>query len=49
MILLLLLLILILAALGFIVNALFVVAAVLFVLWVLGWFVRPQGGRWYRW
>lgn len=49
MILLLLLLILILAALGFVVKALFLVAAILFALWALGWFVRPRGGRWYRW
>jgi hypothetical protein len=49
MILLLLLLIAILFGLGFVVKWLFIVAAVLFVLWLVGWLVRPAGGRWYYW
>jgi hypothetical protein len=48
-ILLLLLLIAILFGLGFVVKWLFILAAVLFVLWLAGWLVRPSGGRWYYW
>jgi hypothetical protein len=49
MVLLLLLLVAILFGLGFVVKWLFIVAAVLFVLWLLGWAYRPAGGRWYYW
>jgi hypothetical protein len=49
MILLLLLLVAILFGLGFVAKWLFIVAAVLFVLWLVGWLVRPGGGRWYYW
>jgi len=48
-ILLLLLLVAILFGLGFVAKWLFIVAAVLFVLWLAGWAVRPGGGRWYYW
>src|SRR2546421_9399299 len=47
--LLLLLLVAILFGLGFVVKALLWVALVMAVLWVLGWGVRPAGGRWYYW
>jgi hypothetical protein len=49
LILLLLLLVAILFGLGFVAKWLFLVAAVLFVLWLAGWLVRPSGGRWYYW
>jgi hypothetical protein len=49
LILLFLLLIAILFGLGFVVKWLFITAAVLFVLWLAGWLVRPSGGRWYYW
>jgi hypothetical protein len=48
-ILLLLLLIAILFGLGFVAKWLFIVAAVMLVLWLAGWLVRPSGGRWYYW
>jgi hypothetical protein len=48
-ILLFLLLVAILFGLGFVAKWLFIVAAVLFVLWLAGWAVRPGGGRWYYW
>ncbi len=44
-----LLLIAIVAGLGFVVEALFWVALVLFVLWLIGFVIRPTGGRWYYW
>ena len=49
MILLLLLLVAIVFGLGFVSKWLFIVAAVLFVLWLAGWLVRPSGRRWYHW
>jgi len=48
-VLLLLLLVAILFGLGFVVKWLFIVAAVLLILWVAGWLVRPSGRRWYYW
>jgi hypothetical protein len=48
-ILLLLLLIAILFGLGFVAKWLFIIAAILFVMWLAGWLVRPGGGRWYYW
>jgi hypothetical protein len=50
-ILLVLLLVLIFGGLGFAVHALWVVAGVMAVLWLLGFVVRSAegGGRWYRW
>jgi hypothetical protein len=50
-ILLVLLLVLIFDGLGFAVHALWVVAGVMAVLWLLGFVVRSAegGGRWYRW
>lgn len=48
-VLLLLLLVAILFGLGFVVKWLFILAAVLFVLWLAGWLVRPGGARWYYW
>jgi hypothetical protein len=47
--LLLLIVVAILFGLGFLVKALFWVAVALFVLWLIGWVVRPAGGRWYYW
>ena len=36
--------------LGFAVHALWIIAAVLLVLWVLGFLMRgAEGARWYRW
>ena len=49
MVLLLLLLIAILFGLGFVVKWLFIFAAVLFVLWLAGWLIRPGGSRWCYW
>ncbi len=46
---LLLVLVAILFGLGFVVKALFWVAAILLVLWALGWLIRPAGARWYYW
>lgn len=46
-----LLLALVFGGLGFAVHALWVVAGVIAVLWLLGFVVRSAegGGRWYRW
>jgi hypothetical protein len=44
-----LLLIAILFGIGFAVKALLWVALVLFAVWLLGFMVRPAGGRWYYW
>ena len=49
MVLLLLLLIAILFGLGFVVKWLFILAAVLSILWLAGWLIRPRGSRWYYW
>jgi hypothetical protein len=49
MVLLLLLLVAILFGLGFVVKWLFVVAAVLFVLWIAGWLAHSADRRWYYW
>jgi hypothetical protein len=46
-----LLLILVLFGFGFAVDALWIIAGVLLVAWLLGFFIRPAtgAGRWYRW
>lgn len=45
-----LLLALLLGGLGFAIHALWIVAVILFVAWVLGFAVRGgSGARWYRW
>jgi hypothetical protein len=49
MVLLLLLLVAILFGLGFVVKWIFLLAGVLFVLWLVGWLVHPREGRWYYW
>jgi hypothetical protein len=50
LVLLVLLLALLFGGLGFAVHALWIVAVVLFVAWVLGFVVRgAEGSRWYRW
>jgi hypothetical protein len=50
LVLLVLLLALLFGGLGFAVHALWIVAVVLFVAWVLGFVVRgSEGSRWYRW
>jgi hypothetical protein len=45
----LLILAIILFGLGFTVKALLWVGIILFALWLIGWVVRPGGGRWYYW
>ena len=47
--LLLLLVIAIFFGLGLVVKALLWVALIMLVLWLVGWVVRPAGGRWYYW
>ena len=50
LVLLVLLLALLFGGLGFAVHALWLIAAVLLVLWVLGFVMRgAEGARWYRW
>ena len=50
LVLLVLLLALLFGGLGFAVHALWIIAAVLLVLWVLGFLMRgADGARWYRW
>jgi hypothetical protein len=46
-----LLLALILGGAGFVLHALWVVAGIVLVVWLLGFLVRSAegGGRWYRW
>jgi hypothetical protein len=45
-----LLLALILGGVGFAIHALWWVAVILLVLWIVGFFVRgAEGARWYRW
>lgn len=34
---------------GFALDALFWLAAILLVLWLVGWVFRPTGRRWYYW
>ncbi|KAA2255961.1 hydrophobic protein [Solihabitans fulvus] len=50
-ILLVLLLALLLGGAGFAVHALWVIAGIVLVVWILGFLVRSAegGGRWYRW
>ena len=50
LVLLILLLALLFGGLGFAVHALWVVAVVVFIFWLLGFMVRgAEGARWYRW
>jgi hypothetical protein len=49
MVLLLLLLIAIIFGLGFVAKWLFILAAVLFILWIAGWLVHSGDRRWYYW
>ncbi len=44
-----LLLALLLGGLGFAVKALWIVAIIVLVVWVIGFLVRPGGKRWYYW
>jgi len=45
-----LLLALLFGGLGFAIHALWLIAAVLLVLWILGFLMRgAEGARWYRW
>jgi hypothetical protein len=44
-----LLLVLILFGAGAAVHALWWVAIIALVLWIVGFLARPSGGRWYRW
>ena len=43
------LLALILFGVGFTVHLLWWIAIVVAVVWLIGFLVRPRGGRWYRW
>lgn len=44
------LLALLFGGLGFAVHALWIIAVILFLFWVIGFFMRgTSGGRWYRW
>jgi hypothetical protein len=49
LILLVLLIALILGGLGFALHALWIIAAIVFIGWLLGFGMRLGGGRWYRW
>jgi hypothetical protein len=44
-----LLLALLLGGLGFALKALWIVAIIVLVVWVIGFLVRPGGKRWYYW
>jgi len=44
-----LLLIALLFGFGFAVKWLFILAAILAVIWIIGFFARSGSGRWYRW
>jgi len=44
-----LLLVLVLFGVGIAVKALLIVAAILAVLWLVGWLAHPTGRRWYAW
>ena len=46
---LLLILVAILFGVGFAAHALFWIALALLAIWLVGWLVRPSGGRWYYW
>ena len=48
-VLLVLLLALLLGGLGFMSHVLWIVAAVVLVLWLTGFVMSGEGGRWYRW
>ncbi len=47
--LLLLLLVAVFFGLGFVVKWLFIIAAVLAIVWIVGFFARGASTRWYRW
>ncbi len=47
--LLLLLLVAVLFGLGFVVKWLFIIAAILAIVWIVGFFARGSSARWYRW
>jgi len=49
LVLLILLLALLFGGLGFAVHFLWVVAVVMFLVWLIGFFVRGTEARWYRW
>lgn len=49
LILVILLLAIIFGVVGFTVHLLWFVAAIIFVLWLLGFAIRGGGGSWYRW
>ena len=44
-----LLLVALLFGLGFVVKWLFILAAILALLWIIGFFARGAEGTWYRW
>lgn len=47
--LLLLLLVALFVGLGFVVKWLFIIAVIVALIWLIGFFVRGAEGRWYRW
>ncbi|MFZ0996477.1 MAG: hydrophobic protein [Candidatus Dormiibacterota bacterium] len=47
--LLLLLLVVVFFGLAFAVHLLFIVAIIALVIWLVGFFFRPRGGRWFYW
>jgi hypothetical protein len=49
LVLLILLLALVLGGLGFAIHTLWAVAVVVFLLWLIGFFIRGSEARWYRW
>jgi hypothetical protein len=49
LILILLLLILLLGGVGFSIHLLWIIAAVVFVVWLFGFAANSSGGRWYSW
>lgn len=44
-----LLLAIIFGAVGFAVHLLWIVAAIVLVVWLIGFVARSESGRWYRW
>lgn len=44
-----LLLALILGGVGFAVHALWIVAVIVLIVWIIGFFAKSGSGRWYRW
>lgn len=43
------LLVILFGGLGFAIHILWAVAVIMFLVWLIGFFVRGAEGRWYRW